>query len=39
MNRLRVWMQDVPYGRAIKVVVLRSGKEVECSCTWVAPKK
>jgi hypothetical protein len=39
MNRLRVWMQDVPYGRAIKVVVLREGKEVECLCKWEAPKK
>jgi uncharacterized protein DUF1570 len=39
MNRLRVWMQDVPYGRAIKVVVLRGGKEVEVTCKWDAPKK
>jgi hypothetical protein len=34
MNRLRVWMQDVPTGRTIKVVVLRDGKEVEAACTW-----
>lgn len=39
MNRMRVWMQDVPYGRQIKVVVLRGGKEVECSCKWDPPKK
>ena len=39
MNRLRVWMQDVPYGRAVKVVVLRGGKEVECSCKWETPRK
>jgi hypothetical protein len=39
MNRLRVWMQDVPYGRQVKVVVLRAGKEVECSCKWDTPKK
>jgi len=39
MNRLRVWMQDVPYGRAVKVIVLRAGKEVECSCKWEPPKK
>ena len=39
MNRLRVWMQDVPYGRPVKVVVLRGGKEVECSCKWDTPKK
>jgi hypothetical protein len=39
MNRLRVWMQDVPTGRSIKVAVLRAGKEVECSCTWDAPKR
>jgi hypothetical protein len=39
MNSLRSWMQDVPYGRAIKVVVLREGKEVECLCKWEQPKK
>jgi hypothetical protein len=39
MNRLRVWMQDVPYGRQVKVTVLRGGKEVECSCKWEMPKK
>jgi hypothetical protein len=39
MNRLRVWMQDVPYGRQVKVLVLRAGKEVECSCRWDTPKK
>lgn len=39
MNRLRVWMQDVPYGRQVKVVVLRGGKEVDCSCRWEPPKK
>jgi hypothetical protein len=37
MNRLRVWMQDVPYGRAIKVVVLREGAKVEVSCKWDPP--
>jgi S1-C subfamily serine protease len=39
MNLLRIWMQDVPYGRAVKVVVLRDGKEAECLCKWEAPKK
>ena len=39
MNRLRVWMQDVPFGRQIKVVVLRNGAEVECACKWEPPKK
>jgi hypothetical protein len=39
MTRLRVWMQDVPYGRQVKVIVLRAGKEVECSCKWEPPKK
>ena len=39
MNRLRVWMQDVPYGRQIKVIVLRGGKEVECTCKWETPRK
>lgn len=37
MNRLRVHMQEVPYGRAVKVVVLREGKELEVSCTWPRP--
>jgi hypothetical protein len=39
MNRMRVWMQDVPYGRQVKIVVLRGGKEVECSCKWDTPRK
>ena len=34
MNRLRVWMQDVPDGRPTKVIVLRDGKPVEVTCTW-----
>ncbi|HXX93721.1 MAG TPA: PDZ domain-containing protein [Planctomycetota bacterium] len=37
MNRLRVWMQDVPYGRAVKAVVLRGGAEMELSCKWDPP--
>ncbi|HLY11447.1 MAG TPA: DUF1570 domain-containing protein [Planctomycetota bacterium] len=39
LNRMRVWMQDVPYGRGVKVLVLRDGKEVECLVKWDAPKK
>ena len=39
LNRMRVWMQDVPYGRLIKVVVVRDGKEVECPLKWESPKK
>jgi hypothetical protein len=38
MNRLRVWMQEVNYGRAVKAVVLRDGKEVEALLTWTKPK-
>jgi hypothetical protein len=38
MNSLRSWMQDVPYGRSIKVVVLRDGKDVECQCKWEEKK-
>ena len=34
MNRLRVWMQDVPVGRPVKVTVLRAGQPVEVSCVW-----
>lgn len=39
LNRMRIWMQDVPYGRAVKVLVLRGGREVECLCKWDPPKK
>jgi S1-C subfamily serine protease len=38
MNRMRVWMQDVPQGRTVKLLVLRDGKEVECPCRWDSPK-
>jgi hypothetical protein len=34
MNRLRVWMQDIPAGRPVKVAVLRAGQPVELSCVW-----
>lgn len=39
LNRMRVWMQDVPYGRVIKAIVIRDGKEVECPLKWDPPKK
>jgi hypothetical protein len=39
MNRLRVFMQDVPTGRPVKVAVLREGKEIEFACTWDAARK
>jgi len=39
LNRMRVWMQDVPYGRSVKVTVLRDGREVDCLCKWETPKK
>ncbi len=39
LNRMRVWMQDVPYGRIVKITVLRDGKEVDCPCKWETPKK
>jgi hypothetical protein len=39
MNRMRVWMQDVPYGRQVKIIVLRGAKEVECGCKWETPRK
>jgi hypothetical protein len=39
LNLLRIWMQDIPYGRAIKVVALRDGQEVECPCKWESPRK
>ncbi len=34
MARLRIWMQDVPYGRSIKVVVIRDTTEVEAYVIW-----
>jgi hypothetical protein len=34
---LRQWMQKIPYGRSIKVVVIRDGKEVEASLKWKKP--
>lgn len=39
LNRLRVWVQDVPEGRLIKVVVVRGGKEVECPLKWESSRK
>ena len=36
---LRQWMQKLPYGRTIKVIVIRDGKEVEASLKWIKPKK
>ena len=39
MNRLNIWLQELPYGRAAPVLVLRDGREVEAACTWEAPKK
>jgi hypothetical protein len=38
MTRLRVWMQDVPQGRAVKVPVYRDGREVDCTCRWDTPR-
>ncbi|MDP6958728.1 MAG: PDZ domain-containing protein, partial [Planctomycetota bacterium] len=34
---LRQWMQKVPYGRSIKVIVIRDGKEVEARLKWKRP--
>jgi hypothetical protein len=39
MNRLRVWMQEVPYGRAVKIKALRAGAEVEVTAKWEEKKK
>jgi hypothetical protein len=39
LNRMRIWMQDVPYGRSVKVTVLRDGKEVDLQLKWEEPKK
>jgi len=39
LNQLRSWMQAIPYGRRVKLVVRREGKDVELWVTWEAPKK
>ncbi|HKS16875.1 MAG TPA: PDZ domain-containing protein [Planctomycetota bacterium] len=39
LNQLRSWMQAIPYGRRVKVVVRREGKDVDLWVTWEAPKK
>ena len=39
LNALRIWIQDARYGRPVKVVVVRDGRELEVRCTWKRPKK
>ncbi len=39
MNQIRSWMQDVPLGKKVKVVVRREDKDVELIVVWEAPKK
>jgi S1-C subfamily serine protease len=39
LNQLRSWMQAIPYGRRVKVVVRREGKDVDLWVTWEPPKK
>jgi hypothetical protein len=39
LNQLRSWMQGVPYGRRIKIVVRRGDQEVDLMVVWEAPKK
>jgi hypothetical protein len=34
LNRIRVWIQDVPAGRPVKATVLREGGEVDCPVKW-----
>lgn len=38
LNALRSWMQGVPYGRRVKVVVRRGEQDVELQVVWDAPK-
>ena len=39
LDRLRVWVQEVPYGRIVRLTVLRNGEKVECRCVWKKAKK
>ena len=39
LNQLRSWMQGVPYGRRVKVVVRRAGADVDLMVVWEPPKK
>ena len=39
LNHLRSWMQGVPYGRRVIVVVRRGDADVDLSVVWEAPKK
>ncbi|HEY3227373.1 MAG TPA: PDZ domain-containing protein [Planctomycetota bacterium] len=39
MNQLRSWMQAIPYGRRIKLVVRREGKDLDLMIVWEPPKK
>ncbi len=39
MNRLRMMMQEVPYGRQVKIRVVRDGQEAELFVKWEQPKK
>lgn len=38
MGMLRQWLGELPYGRSVKVTVLRDGKEVDFTCKWDKPK-
>ena len=39
LARLKAWMQEVPYGKTVKLVVKRNGEDVELTLKWDAPKK
>jgi len=39
LNQLRSWMQGVPYGRRIKVVVRRADQDLDLMVVWEQPKK
>jgi hypothetical protein len=34
MDKIKLWMQDVPFGRPAKIVVLRNKEEVELKAVW-----
>lgn len=37
--QLRSWMQAIPYGRRVKIVVRRGGKDIDLMAIWEPPKK
>lgn len=39
MDKLKLWMQDIPFGRPTKIVILRNKEEVELKAVWEKKKE